>query len=227
MPPATPLVVNHAGYEDPGFIGDWLRERGIAWTFISREHLAAGTSQRLGESASAVISLGSLWSPLDDSNPAIRNELNLLAECHVRGVPVLGVCFGGQLVARVLGGSVFPLKDPQVGFLPVRFNVLGTDDIISTSQFFWNHLAFSSPAHADVLATAGPGVAGFRIDRSFAVQFHLDATPRLLARWTDEGRDELDSLGIEAEAVITTARRNHAQTMQIVDLILSSMLDIT
>ena len=225
MQPNTPLVINHAGYEDPGFIGDWLRERGIAWTFLSREHLAAGVYQGLGESASAVISLGSLWSPLDDSNPAIRNELNLIAECHVRGIPVLGVCFGGQLVARTLGGAVFPLADPQIGFIPIHFHALATEDIISTSQFFWNHLAFSHPEHAEVLATTGRHIAGFRIDRSFAVQFHLDATPRLLARWTEEGRDELDSLGIDSSSIVAAAATNQAHTMRLVDLVLSAMLD--
>ncbi len=52
--------------------------------------------------------------------PWIRQEEQLLSDALQQKIPILGTCFGGQLLAKVLGARVRPNAVPQIGWDPVR-----------------------------------------------------------------------------------------------------------
>jgi GMP synthase-like glutamine amidotransferase len=114
----------------------------------------------------------------------IRNNVLL-------GLPVFGVCLGGQLLASALGGLVAPSPAPEVGLhdviltedarrdqlfadLPDRFPVIG-----------WHEDSFSLPPSAIPLA-GSPACAcqAFRFgDAAYGLQFHPELRACDLDRW--------------------------------------------
>lgn len=92
------------------------------------------------------------------------------------GIPGLGVCFGHQLLADVLGGSVEGMDEYEIGYRTVEHD--GENELLDgTSEEF---TVFTS--HSDRVVTAPPGatvfaeneygIHGFRAGDSFGVQFH-------------------------------------------------------
>src|SRR5690606_17499247 len=69
-----------------------------------------------------VVAMGAPWSVYDTDRIGswVGRELGLVREAHQRAIPYLGVCFGGQLLAAALGGSVERAPRPELGWLMVE-----------------------------------------------------------------------------------------------------------
>jgi GMP synthase-like glutamine amidotransferase len=125
-----------------------------------------------------VVVLGAPWprSAMD----WIDRERRFLTTAHDAGARVLGICFGAQLVAEVLGGSIRRLAEPRVGWFPV----VPYDRRIAPGPWFsWHADQLDPPSGTETLATDDAGVAAFRHGRWAGVQFHPEMTPDLLERW--------------------------------------------
>ena len=93
-----------------------------------------------------------------------------------RGMPFLGVCWGHQLLADVLGGTVEDMGAYEVGYSSIE--QLGESRLFDGIDTEFT--AFTS--HSDEVSTLPPGATplatneysnhGFRKDRVFGVQFH-------------------------------------------------------
>ena len=74
-----------------------------------------------------VVALGAAWSAYDDTlHSWLLPELQLLRDAHRAQFPVLGVCFGGQLLAAAHGGSVALAAQPEIGW----YDVQSDDDLV-------------------------------------------------------------------------------------------------
>ena len=143
------------------------------------------------------------------------DEAELLRRSVGDGVPVLGVCLGGQLLAHALGGEVTKMPrrmvawpeverlpaagaDPVFGALPARFRVL-----------HWNEDAFTLPeGGTELLSRAGPGVEAFRAgERAWGIQFHPEADSDALEVWYAEGDSWLAEGGVSEEEARAADRR--------------------
>ncbi len=69
---------------------------------------------------SFVCCLGSKHSPLDREVPVVADTLALIAEAVEREIPVLGLCYGGQVLADVLGGVVEPAPEAELGWYSIE-----------------------------------------------------------------------------------------------------------
>lgn len=125
-----------------------------------------------------VILSGSPCSVRDEGSPEI--DFNLF-----RGkVPVLGVCYGAQLMAQKLGGSVVPSKIREYGRAKLsrvdsHFPLL--KEISLDSQVWMSHsdTIGSIPDHFDLIAsTPSVNVAAFKIknENTYGIQFHPEVT---------------------------------------------------
>jgi GMP synthase (glutamine-hydrolysing) len=117
-----------------------------------------------------------------------------------RGLPMLGVCYGHQLLAAVLGGEVDAMDDYEIGYREVThrggrlFEGVG-----ETFTAFTTHSdeVTALPPGATVLAENDRSVHAFRKGRVFGVQFHPEydvATAEDVTR----GKDELDDERVAA-----------------------------
>jgi GMP synthase (glutamine-hydrolysing) len=99
-----------------------------------------------------------------------------VAEAVERGLPFLGVCWGHQLLADVLGGTVEHMGEYEIGYRAIEqvgnsrlFD--GVSERFTSFVTHQDHVA-DLPPGAQLIAENDYGVHGFRRDRVFAVQFH-------------------------------------------------------
>ena len=66
--------------------------------------------------------LGARWPVYDDAlrRTWVGTEMQLVRDAADAGVALLGVCFGGQLLAQAFGGSVARSPDPEIGWYDSR-----------------------------------------------------------------------------------------------------------
>ena len=92
------------------------------------------------------------------------------------GLPMLGVCYGHQLLADVLGGSVEDMGEYEIGYREVRHDGDATlfEGIDEEFTVFTTHSdrVAQLPPGATRIAANDYGIHGFRRDNVFTVQFH-------------------------------------------------------
>jgi GMP synthase-like glutamine amidotransferase len=149
--------------------------------------------------ADAVVALGSDRSVHASSDPWIAAELAFLRAAHDAGVPVLGICFGGQALAAALGGTVSAAPRVEIGWIEVE-----GDDGYGGPWFTWHEDVFTLPPGAQELARAASGPQAFAVGASVGLQFHPEVTPAIVNGWLeDDGTAVPEPEPLRAE----TARR--------------------
>jgi GMP synthase-like glutamine amidotransferase len=137
-----------------------------------------------------IIPLGAPWGAWDDA--CIGNwllpEIEWIGRAVESGKPVLGICFGGQLIARAMGGSVAPGAKGEIGWTYIHSD---QPDLVSNGpwfQFHYDH--WQVPAAAVEIARNPVSSQAFTINNSLAVQFHPELTASALKGWLDWGGDK-------------------------------------
>jgi GMP synthase (glutamine-hydrolysing) len=163
--------------------------------------------------AQSVVTIG------DDA--ALTAEAVWLQDALRRGIPVLGVCLGAQLVAHVLGGRVFRLPRRMLSWEALELTPAGAADPIlgaipdGAHGLHFNEDGFDLPPGAVELVAPGTrgSCAAFRHGESaWGVQFHPEIGPASLDHWYAHWPTALAEAGVaEADARAADARRLPAQ----------------
>lgn len=87
----------------------------------------------------AIVALGAPWGAFEDERIGnwLLPEMHKLQEAHNAGIPILGICFGGQLMARALGGTVARGPYPELGWHEIESD---DESFIPTGP--WFHVEF-------------------------------------------------------------------------------------
>lgn len=111
-------VVCDAAEADAGFVGDRLMSHhGARLFFTSRDELIAGRES----AGDLLLLLGSERSVCDPGQVAVvETESDLVTRSLASGIPVLGICYGAQVLAHALGGEVFAAERVEVGWFDVE-----------------------------------------------------------------------------------------------------------
>jgi GMP synthase-like glutamine amidotransferase len=211
------LVLQHDDADSPGLLGEWLDANAFAWDLVRvfTEPLPRDASE-----AGLVVSLGSSYCALDDSQPWLPAELALLEDAVRRRVPTLGICFGGQLLCRALGGSVERDGATEVGWFDVES--LDEELVAPGPWSQWHFDCFTPPAGATVLARGGGIAQAFSLGAALALQFHPEVTFAEMEQAVVADSAELDALGISADELLTETEREapkaRANALQLFDV---------
>ncbi len=121
------LVVQQVANEPPGTLLPALAAAGVAARVL---HPYAGDP--VPRDADALDGLVLLGGPMavyeQDAHAFLTDELRLVDRALARGVPVLGVCLGAQLLAHAFGAEVRPSGSVEMGWLPVALTEAGRAD---------------------------------------------------------------------------------------------------
>ena len=195
--PLRALILQHEEPTPPGHVIEWLEGNGIEYDVFridveDRELDPSGYD--------LIVSLGSEFAAFDDSHDFVPREHRLMARAVDADVPILGLCFGGQMLARVLGGRVYRGDESEIGWLPVR-----TKDasIVPEGPWFqWHFDVIEAPDGADVIAETDLGPQAFVWGRHLGLQFHPEVTPEIMDDWVRAYRHELDEEGVDPDTLL-------------------------
>jgi GMP synthase-like glutamine amidotransferase len=207
--PVKALVVSNRGDSDPGFVGDRLVQLDFALVHVDREYPAEWPSLA---GVDLLVHMGSDWSVYwNDIARNVEAESALMNDAQRRGVPIFGICFGAQMLAHSLGGSVQRAKRPEVGWCEVLAPAAYAP--LAGTWMQWHADSFSAPASAEVLALSDVGPQAIRSGRSFGTQFHPEANEAIVTRWmSGDGAVELARLGIAPHDLAEATRRETARS---------------
>jgi GMP synthase-like glutamine amidotransferase len=220
------LVVQHEEPTPPGLLLEWLDGKG-AQVDIHRIDLEEKVPE--ARDYDLIASLGSEFPAFDDSVPFIHRETTLIREADAAGVPFLGLCFGGQLMARVLGGKSYRADRSEIGWLKVRTK---DANLIDEGPWFqWHFDTFSLPPGATLLADTEVGPQAYMIRKNLGLQFHPEVTPGIMDSWVRAYRHELDGDGVDPDALLTETYRRapevRVRTVRLFDRFLSGIAKVS
>ena len=155
----------------------------------------------------AIVFFGSAWSVYDEDTVGswIGDEIAVARSAMDLGVPVLGICFGGQMLAAAVGGSVSRAPAPEIGWSMVDTSIPGLID--AGPWFQWHFDRFTVPAGVPVLARSALADQAFRVGRTLGLQFHPELTSSVLECWLDNGgAGQLAASGVDAGALLQQTR---------------------
>ena len=166
--------LQHVPFEGPGVFRQALEVRGYSVSTILVP--SEGLPENLGN---FLLIMGGPMS-VNDTDCWIAEELQFIKLAMTNRVPVLGICFGSQLLAKALGGSVVPGTTFEIGMVPVTLTDEGKADSVfcqlpSTFQVFqWHGEGITLPPETkSLLASADFPVQAFRAqERCYGLLFH-------------------------------------------------------
>lgn len=135
----------------------------------------------------ALVVMGAPWGAWDDETIGnwLLPEIEWLREADDLGIPVFGICFGGQLLARAHGGSVSRAPKPEIGWTAIWTQ---EPDLVGPGPWFhWHYDRWQVPPGARELARNSVASQAFVLRRNFAVQFHPELTAAGLQGWLEHG----------------------------------------
>ena len=186
-PAADVLVLQHLFEDGPGYLGEWLHAQGITWHLRCAEAGDLYPASVSGYRGLAV--LGGAWSA-NDERPTLRQAEALIREADTLGIPVIGHCLGGQLMARALGGQVQRLPQPEVGWWPIEHTGSAAarawfGEERTPTVYQWHQDSFTElPPGAELLASSATCAhQAFALRQHLAMQFHIEITPAKIEAW--------------------------------------------
>jgi GMP synthase (glutamine-hydrolysing) len=203
MPPRPTVLVVVAGKPGPavrtalGGFDRWFRE---ALEPAADVRLVAREGFRAADAAAGVVVTGS-YASVTEQKPWMKALGAALLEAAER-VPVLGVCFGHQLLAAALGGTVERNpRGPEIGTHEVELTPAGRADPllaafpprVAVQQMHEDHVPALPPGAVLLATNAHAPVQAFAHGRRLrAVQFHPEFTPARVRALCDEERAWVD-----------------------------------
>ena len=200
------LIVQHEDATPPGLMTAWLGEQ-----TASVDILRIDIDERLVDPRKydLIVSLGSEFAAFDDSISWVPREAFLFEDALEADVPILGLCFGGQMLARVLGGRGYRSDRSEIGWLPVRTK---EPALVSEGPWFqWHFDTFEAPPGARIVADTEVGPQAFVAGRSLGLQFHPEVTPEIMDRWVRVYPHELKAEGVDPKGLLAETRRRAAE----------------
>jgi len=211
------LVVHHDHASSAGPVADRFASRG--WAVADHLVVPAESFHAPGVTTAfpdftefeAVVVLGSPWSAYDHAliGSWVLPELDQLRKADAAGVPVLGICFGGQLLAAAHGGGVTRSATPEIGWAAVESD---DESLVPGGPWFqWHYDRWALPPGATELARNPAASQAFVLRRNLALQFHPELTAASLAGWLGNGgAAEATARGIDVDELVTRTRRLEA-----------------
>jgi GMP synthase-like glutamine amidotransferase len=215
------LFVHQNHSSAAGFVGDAFTSLGYdatEYTVVPRERyhspdVTATFPDPLGYDA--IVAFGAAWAVYDEETIGtwIHDEIAFTRAAIAGGVPFLGICFGGQLLATALGGSVARAPEPEIGWYTIESGSIetgatGPEGLIEPGPWFqWHVDRFTVPDGVKVIARTSRASQAFVSGRSLGLQFHPELTSSLLGTWlADGGKAELTKLGVDTDDLMARTR---------------------
>jgi len=166
-------------------------------------------------------------------HPLLRKELDYLRRIIGSGKPALGVCCGGQMLAKLQGGEVHRSPQQEIGGYTVSLTGEGLRDPLFHGfpqvfpVFHWHQEAFTVPPGGSLLATGSPcTVQAYAKDNVRGVIFHMEITEREARRWSDAYPQEPQAIGKTRAQVLEECGTAEPQMRALAERLTNNLLSM-
>ena len=197
MTPRRVLIILHQEHSTPGRIGRLLVEQGYELD-IRRPRFGCPLPETMEEHAGAVIFGGPMSA--NDTDEWLARETDWIGVPLKEQKPFLGVCLGGQMLARHLSHRVFNKScgSAEIGYYAIRPTAAGDASFggrMPRTVYQWHREGFDLPEGATLLAEGDlfPTQAFLYGPNAVALQFHPEVTYAMMCRWTTRAYERMQS----------------------------------
>lgn len=195
------VVFRHVSFEDLGTLDAVLERHGYRLSYLDAtlDDLSASVVQ---EPDLLVVLGGPIGVYDEESYPFLTEERNAIRRRLEKGLPLLGICLGAQLIASVLGAEVKPMGVKEIGFSPVALTAAGRESVLAALNdvpvLHWHGDQFEVPVGGVRLAETSvcPNQAFSVGKHVLGLQFHLEVDARRIEQWLVGHACELDKASI-------------------------------
>ena len=191
-------VFRFSDTEGPGHFATFLDHHRVPWRLVKLDE-----GDAVPASSEPFAGLAFMGGPMsaNDSLPWTRPVLDLMRDAVHRGVPVIGHCLGGQMLARAAGGEVKANAVKEIGWNRVRVEDTPLarrwfgDDLREFITFQWHGETFTIPPGGERVLTGDycANQAYVLDDRHLGLQCHVEMTAEMIASWIASARSEVDA----------------------------------
>ena len=161
-----------------------------------------------------LVVLGAPWGAWEDERIGnwLTPEREKVLEAHNAGIPILGICFGGQLMARVLGGSVARAPKAELGWYEIKSDDTSLIENGPWFQYHWDR--WQLPPGAVEIARTEIASQAFTFGRTLGLQFHPEIDSHVLDLWLamEGGCVEVESEGVVVNELRTQTKAIEPET---------------
>ena len=208
------IILQNCEIEGPGTIIEYLDDRKKTHSTI---HTYRDEPLPQISEAEAVINLGCPVSIREmDRHQFLKDLFGFVSEAVRQKVPYLGICFGGQMLAKVYGARVERTNVKEIGTDTVRLTDVGMADPLFSGfepevpVFQWHADTFRIPFGAQLLAEGDKCQnQAFRDKTAVALQFHLEAAPTDVSEWCDAYAEELHETGQAKDQILSNYEQRY------------------
>lgn len=198
------LIVCHKSKLDAGAFEELLLKRGYnIQTILSFQDSVADINPL--EHDLAIFMGGPMGAYQTDMFPYLNDEIKYIETRLKADKPYLGICLGGQLMAKALGADVYPGRQgKEIGWHTIDVNEAGIQtplkhlDSGNTGMMQWHGDTFDLPEGATLLASSKvyKNQAFSYGTKALGLQFHPEVTKNNIELWLATGQAELQQVGL-------------------------------
>jgi GMP synthase (glutamine-hydrolysing) len=153
---------------------------------------------------SGIVSLGAHAGVLDEpQHEWMRHERSIMELALEQEIPLLGLCFGAQLLASVAGGEFRASPVAEVGWTRVSMSPEARTDAVFSAlddeidAFHFHYDSYTLPQSVAVLGETDGIIQAFRVGGSaWATQFHLEVGLNQQLAWLTTYRHLFEREGV-------------------------------
>lgn len=210
------LIIQNCQAESAGTILDYFNMNGISYTVF---HSYNNNEFPDLDSFDAVINLGCPTSVTEYlKHPFLQKLYSYVAQIVKANKPYLGICFGGQILAKVLGASVKANNVKEIGTYEITQTQEASEDSLFKNipnefhAFHWHGDTFGIPFGATLLATSKDCKnQAFRKNNAYGIQFHFEANIDEVPSWCDVYAEEMREFGKTKDKIVSEYSKNFEQ----------------
>jgi GMP synthase-like glutamine amidotransferase len=226
------LIIQNDVTENLGLYEEFIKER--AEVDVVHAYLLDGAAFPGTEKYSAFV-VGPTPISANDVNKHrfLTNEWEYLSRVVGTGKPVLGVCCGGQMLARLLGGEVVKSPRKEVGGYTITLTDEGMDDPLfkgfphEVPVFQWHSDMFKVPPGGKLLARGDPcPIQAYAWRNVRGIIFHLEINHVEAGRWVSAYPEELKAVEKSRDQILDECRAREPEMKRLAVLFVEHFLSL-
>jgi GMP synthase (glutamine-hydrolysing) len=196
------MFLQHEASLGPGKLNEYLIRRYQTATTTLTEYRLRKDDEDLA-SLDLVVSLGSPVSVYRTDLDWVKREYRMLSRAIARGTPVLGICFGAQLIAALIGGSVTAIGEPHVGWME---NDSAVTPLWRGPWFRFHKEQCHVPPSVEVLARSRLTIQAFQYENAIGLQFHPEMDAAMVEDLAPSMRNDFGMSAADINSVVEETR---------------------